>query len=283
MEQQFSSLDRVMESETISKNGASSKSQMSRGNKMKRVFFYFAVTGMAVILTGCPGPEGDPWDNPGIPSSPTTFTYSASAGSGGTISPSGSVLIGQGESRTFSASPSTGRIVNEWRVNGSVVATSGNSYTVTNVQSNGTIQVTFVEQGWAPESLQRGYVFETIGGTGDDGTYYPPQKYYWIDNTTHLYCFSSVWNSSGRKISTPYTYQKTGPNTATFNCSYILTTYTDGSRYESFEKGTLTYTSATECKYVYKVSWNNRGSVGQNDIDLFESRYKVYVDTNIPY
>ena len=74
---------------------------------------------------------------------PETFTYTASAGSGGTINPEGSVLISQGESLTFTATPDNGKIVNEWSVNGTVVATSGNSYTLTNVQSNGTIQVTF--------------------------------------------------------------------------------------------------------------------------------------------
>ena len=41
MEQKFNSLDRVMEPETISKNGASPKSQMSKRNKMKRFFFIF--------------------------------------------------------------------------------------------------------------------------------------------------------------------------------------------------------------------------------------------------
>jgi len=37
MEQKFSNLERVMEPETISKNGASPKSQMSREDKTKIV------------------------------------------------------------------------------------------------------------------------------------------------------------------------------------------------------------------------------------------------------
>ena len=87
---------------------------------------------MLVILSGCE--KEDPLK---------TITYTASAGSGGTISPEGSVLITQGEDMTFTATPNYGKIVNEWTVNGNVVATSANTYTVTNVQSDGTIQVTF--------------------------------------------------------------------------------------------------------------------------------------------
>ena len=37
---QFSKLNRVMEADTISKNGRSSKSQTSRGNFIKKVYFY---------------------------------------------------------------------------------------------------------------------------------------------------------------------------------------------------------------------------------------------------
>ena len=99
---------------------------------MKRVVSFLVIASMAVILTGCEGE--DPLK---------TFTYTASAGSGGTISPEGLVSITQGEDLTFTTTPDEGKIVNEWKVNGNVVAMSGNSYTVTNVQSDGTIQVTF--------------------------------------------------------------------------------------------------------------------------------------------
>ena len=44
MEQQFSSLDGVMEPETISKNGASSKSLMSRGNKLFSLLLLISIT-----------------------------------------------------------------------------------------------------------------------------------------------------------------------------------------------------------------------------------------------
>ena len=51
MAQQFSSLDRVMEAETISKNEASPKSQMSRRNIIQKVFFLFTVLCNSIAIT----------------------------------------------------------------------------------------------------------------------------------------------------------------------------------------------------------------------------------------
>jgi len=73
----------------------------------------------------------------------TTFTLTASAGSGGSISPSGTVTVNAGASQTFTASPSSGYTVDQWKVNNSVVQNGGNSYTVSNVQANATVNVTF--------------------------------------------------------------------------------------------------------------------------------------------
>ena len=47
-----------------------------------------------------------------------TFTITASAGSGGTISPAGSVQIASGESQTFTITPSNGYQVNSILVDG---------------------------------------------------------------------------------------------------------------------------------------------------------------------
>jgi len=52
MEHHLSSLDSVMEPETISKNGASLKSQMSKRNKMKKqIFSYLIVASLLVSAT----------------------------------------------------------------------------------------------------------------------------------------------------------------------------------------------------------------------------------------
>jgi hypothetical protein len=83
----------------------------------------------------------------------STYTIIASAGTGGTISPNGSVTVGSGESKTFTATPNSGKEVDVWKKNGSTVQTGGTSYTVSNVTANTTIQVTFKDVSAACEVL----------------------------------------------------------------------------------------------------------------------------------
>jgi uncharacterized repeat protein (TIGR02543 family) len=76
------------------------------------------------------------------PPPPTTYTITASGGSGGSVSPT-TATVNQGGSQTFTATPSSGKEVDQWKAGGSVVQNGGNTYTVSNVQSNATVQVTF--------------------------------------------------------------------------------------------------------------------------------------------
>jgi hypothetical protein len=70
-------------------------------------------------------------------------TITASAGSGGTISPSGAILKSAGTSQLFTATPNSGNIVNQWLLDGASVQTGGTTYTLSNIQTNHTVQVTF--------------------------------------------------------------------------------------------------------------------------------------------
>ena len=76
---------------------------------------------------------------------PTT-TISASSGSGGSISPSGSFAVTLGSSQTFTATPNANYVVNQWLVDGNVVQSSGTTYTLSNIQSSHNVQVTFTAQ-----------------------------------------------------------------------------------------------------------------------------------------
>jgi endo-1,4-beta-D-glucanase Y len=71
-----------------------------------------------------------------------TFTITASAGTNGTISPTGAVVVDKNTDKTFTITPNVGYVVNTITVNGAVVA-SGNNYTFTNVTANQTIVATF--------------------------------------------------------------------------------------------------------------------------------------------
>ncbi len=73
-----------------------------------------------------------------------TYTITASAGAGGTISPSGSISVVHGESRTFTITPIQGYIISSLLINGTEMAVSS-TYTFNNVSSDNTIEAYFEE------------------------------------------------------------------------------------------------------------------------------------------
>lgn len=75
-----------------------------------------------------------------------TYTITATAGSGGTITPYGSVIVCQRESQTFQMIPNSGYAVQSVTVDG-VSQGAITSYTFPNVQTNHTIAVTFAQIG----------------------------------------------------------------------------------------------------------------------------------------
>src|SRR5439155_12210679 len=70
------------------------------------------------------------------------YTITASAGSGGTISPSGALSVPDGGSQTFTITPGSGYYVQDVLVDGSSVG-GVSSYTFSNVHANHTIAATF--------------------------------------------------------------------------------------------------------------------------------------------
>ena len=73
---------------------------------------------------------------------PVTYTITASAGSNGSISPSGSVTVNQGANQTFTITPNSGYTVSSVLVDGTSVGAVTN-YTFSNVQAAHSISVTF--------------------------------------------------------------------------------------------------------------------------------------------
>jgi hypothetical protein len=71
-----------------------------------------------------------------------TFIIAASAGSGGSISPAGSVSVNYGDGQAFNITADTGYYIVDVLVNGSSVG-AVSSYTFTNVQATNTISATF--------------------------------------------------------------------------------------------------------------------------------------------
>ncbi|HNS77602.1 MAG TPA: fibronectin type III domain-containing protein [Syntrophorhabdus sp.] len=72
----------------------------------------------------------------------TTYTITASAGTGGTISPTGTVTVSRNASRSFTITPSTGYSIDRVIVDGSSVG-AVSTYTFSNVTANHTISASF--------------------------------------------------------------------------------------------------------------------------------------------
>ncbi|HXB02569.1 MAG TPA: hypothetical protein VNV15_07095, partial [Opitutaceae bacterium] len=97
----------------------------------------------------------------------TNFTITASAGSGGSISPSGAVSVAQGASQTFSISANSGFTISGVTVDG---ASQGaiTSYTFSNVQANHTISASFQSSGGGCQTAAgswTSYATSTVTGT----------------------------------------------------------------------------------------------------------------------
>ncbi|MDB6109675.1 MAG: hypothetical protein JWR69_1425, partial [Pedosphaera sp.] len=70
-------------------------------------------------------------------------SITASAGAGGSLSPSGTFNKNVGTSQLFTATPNASNTVSQWLLDSAVVQTGGTNYTLSNIQTNHAVQVTF--------------------------------------------------------------------------------------------------------------------------------------------
>lgn len=95
-----------------------------------------------------------------------SYTITATAGDHGSISPIGSVSLTKGSNQEFTFTPDSGYEVDSVTVDGSAVSTDGKSYTISDVQANHTIHVTFKTTGTASSGTDS----TGTGSTGSNST-----------------------------------------------------------------------------------------------------------------
>lgn len=113
------------------------------------------------------------WKSGWNPSAPGTETYSmfvtyvltASAGPNGSIYPSGTFDVNEGNDQPFTAEPNAGYTVDRWYLDGNSVQNGGATYTLEDVTADHTVYVTFKELIF----VISGYVFEQDGNTPVEG------------------------------------------------------------------------------------------------------------------
>lgn len=103
-----------------------------------------------------------------------TFTLTASAGSNGSITPTGSQTVSSGGNAAFTITPNTGYRIADVRVDGTSVGTVS-SYTFEAVSANHTISATFVAQSTTGTYTLR--VNKTGSGTGTIAQSPPGQRF----------------------------------------------------------------------------------------------------------
>jgi len=159
-------------------------------------------SGINTIQARCLDPSG----NQSSPFAAVTVAYityniSASAGSGGTISPNGNFTKSAGENQVFTVCPTPNYFVDQWLLDGIVTQTGGTTYTLVNIQTNHGLQVTFTyvpaQPGTMQWSVYGGQQFTASPAIGADGTIYigttgslrDPQRFYAIRpcGTTNWY------------------------------------------------------------------------------------------------
>ncbi len=102
---------------------------------------------------GDDGSEYHPWDDNDSggysggdyyydPPAPATYTITATAGTGGSISPSGSISVTEGNSKTYTITANSGYKIADVRVDGSSIGTAS-TYTFSVISSSHSISATF--------------------------------------------------------------------------------------------------------------------------------------------
>lgn len=92
---------------------------------------------------------------------PATYTITATAGTGGSISPSGSTSVTEGNSKTYTITANSGYKIADVRVDGSSIG-AASTYTFSGVSSSHSISATFASAA----SLSAGGVTLGDGGSG---------------------------------------------------------------------------------------------------------------------
>lgn len=208
-------------------------------------------------------------DGGSTPVEPTSYTITASAGQGGSITPSGAVSVAKGGSQTFTIKPSENYEIEDVKVDNQSVGKK-TKYTFENVTKAHTIAATFTEKAVIlPDSIHEDFNNSEAlpAGWTVDG---PSSKYY---NTWKIHRYTAL-NSSNAAICTqnimfkqeqkeklilPQIKMKSG----------MALTFDFGGSYEELSSGSIKFTvKATKDKgQTWTEIWNAKEHLPTVDED----------------
>ena len=157
-------------------------------------YYFESATTYDITITSQPGPSSTCADAVRfVFGSTSTHTITATAGTNGTITPSGTVTVNEGDNKVFNISPAAGYNVADVLVDGSSVGAVA-SYTFSNVTADHTIAASF-EAGTIPTTI---IIDNRDAQTSQTGTWpvsgaadpYSIDSFYSRDGTTFTFHFT---------------------------------------------------------------------------------------------
>ncbi len=148
---------------------------------------------------------------------PVTYTVTPSNGANGAISPNTPQTVNSGASIGFTATPTNGYVVSQWLANGTSVQNGGNTFTLTNVLANTSVQVTFTLAAIPQLFVSPSSGFSSSGFQG--GSYTPSSIQYSVSNSA---AGTLNWTNSADEnwvTVSPTTGQNAGPVTVSINAN----------------------------------------------------------------
>ena len=203
----------------------------------------------------------------------------ASAGSGGVISPSGSVSVNYGGSQTFIITPNTGYSVASVVVDG-VSQGAITTYTFSNVQTTHTISATFATNTYTITVTQGSYGTISPGTTSVN---YGGSQTFSITPNTGYSVASVVVDGSSVGALTSYTFSNV-QTTHTISATFAINTYTIAA--SSGANGAVTPTGVTTVNYggsqTYTITPNTGYSVANVLVDsVSQGAITSYIFTSV--
>jgi len=186
-----------------------------------------------------------------------TYTITSSAGTGGSISPSGTTTVKSGGSQAYTITPSTGYYIANVNVDeASVGAVS--SYTFSNVTSTHTIAAYFSLYSYTISTSSSPSAGGTTSGGGSK-TYGSSVTVSATANTGYTF---TNWTESGTVVSTSSSYTFTCTGAKTLVANFTLKTYTITS--SAGTGGSISPSGSTTVSYGGSQTYTITPSTGYN-------------------
>lgn len=203
------------------------------------------------------------------PTQPTTYTITASAGQGGSITPSGAVSVDKGGSQTFTIKPSDNYEIEDVKVDGNSVG-KVETYTIGDVNENHTIAATFTEKAVTlPDSIHEDF---NAGSLPEGWTVEGPSAKYNY-NTWQTARYTAL-NSSNAAVCTQNIMFKQEQNEKLIlpqinMQNNMALTFDFGGSYEELSSGSINFTvKATKDKgQTWTEIWNAKEHLPTVDED----------------